>query len=197
MDFKIISLNTRGFKQSVRDFLFFNLLFEGDIFCFQETQVSDSSVFRSFVEKCFWSPAFGKQGGVLTCLSDSFHYEVVQWKRDTSGRVVSIVIKVNNYCINIVNIYAPTNLTERKVFFENLHDFFLPSDSIVIAGDFNCYEFQTDKTGGNLSCAKYLTDFRSTFNLIHAWHCLNPRSRQCTWFNSDFSVGSRLDKFLV
>ena len=201
MDFKIISLNTRGFKQSFRDFLFFNLLFEGDIFCFQETQVSDSSVFRSFAEKwrgsCFWSPAIGKQGGVLTCLSDSFDYEVVQWKRDTSGRVVSVVIKVNNYCINIVNIYAPTNLTERKVFFENLHDFFLPSDSIVIAGDFNCYEFQTDKTGGNLSCAKYLTDFRSTFNLIDAWHRLNPRSRQCTWFNSDFSVGSRLDKFLV
>ena len=29
------------------------------------------------------------------------------------------------------------------------------------------------------------------------WHRLNPRSRQCTWFNSDFSIGSRLDKFLV
>ena len=201
MDFKIISLNTRGFTQSFRDFLFFNLLFEGDIFCFQETQISDSSVFRSFTEKwqgsCFWSPAFGKQGSVLTFFSDSFDYEVVQWKRDTSGRVVSVVIKVNNYFINIVNIYAPTNLTERKVFFENLHEFFVPSDSIVIAGDFNCYQFQTDKTGGNLLCAKYLTDFRSTFNLIDAWHRLDPRSRQCTWFSSDFSVGSCLDKFLV
>lgn len=51
MDFKIISLNTRAFKQSFRDFLFFNLLFEGDIFYFQETQVSDSSVFRSFAGK--------------------------------------------------------------------------------------------------------------------------------------------------
>ena len=78
---------------------------------------------------------------------------MVQWKRDTSGRVVSVVIKVNNYCINIVNIYAPINLTERKVFFENLHYSFLPCDSIVITGDFNCYEFQTDKTGGNLSRA--------------------------------------------
>ena len=27
MDFQIISLNTRGFKQSFRDFLFINLLF--------------------------------------------------------------------------------------------------------------------------------------------------------------------------
>ena len=60
----------------------------------------------------------------MTCFSDSFDYEFVQWKRDTSGRVVSVAIKVNNYCINIVNIYAPTNLTERKVFFGNLHEFF-------------------------------------------------------------------------
>ena len=133
----------------------------------------------------------------MTCFSDSFDYEFVQWKRDTSGRVVSVAIKVNNYCINIVNIYAPTNLTERKVFFGNLHEFFLPSDAIVIAGDFNCYEYQTDKTGGNLSCAKYLANFRSTFHLIDAWHRLNPRSRQCTWFNSDFSIGSRLDKIFV
>ena len=74
---------------------------------------------------------------------------------------------------------------------------FFAFHSIVIAGDFNCYEFQTDKTGANLLCAKYLTYFRSTFNFIDAWHRLNPRSRQCTWFNSDFSIGSHLDKFLV
>ena len=29
------------------------------------------------------------------------------------------------------------------------------------------------------------------------WLRLNLRSRQCTWFNSDFSIGSRLDIFLV
>lgn len=133
----------------------------------------------------------------MTCLSDSFDYEAVQWKRDSSGRVVSVVIKVHDYCINIVNIYAPTNLTERKVFFENLHEYFLPSDAIVIAGDFNCYEYQTDKTAGNLSCAKYLVGFRSTCKLVDAWHRLNPRSRQCTWFTSDFSIGSLLDKFFA
>ena len=201
MDFKTLSLNTRGFTQPFRDYLFHNLIFDADIFCFQEVQISDPSFFKSFADKwrgsCFWSPALGKQGGVMTCFSDSFDYEVVQWKRDTSGRVVSVVIKINDYSFNIVNIYAPTNLTERKVFFENLHEYFLPSDSIVIAGDFNCYEYQSDKTGGNLSCAKYLADFRTTFNLVDAWHRLNPRSRQCTWFNSDFSIGSRLDKFLV
>ena len=157
MDFKTLSLNLRGFTQAFGDYLFHNLLFDADMFCFQEIQISDPSSFPSFTEKwrgsCFWSPALGKQGRVMTCLSDSFDYEAVQWRHDTSGRIVSVVIKVNDYCINIVNIYAPTNLTEPKVFFENLHEYFLPSDAIVITGDFNCYEYQSGKTGGNLSCA--------------------------------------------
>ena len=120
MDLKTLSLNTRGFTQPFRDYLFHDLLFDADIFCFQEVQISDPSFFRCFAEKwqgsCFWSPALGKQGGVMTCLSDSFDYEVIQWKRDTSGRVVSVEIKVSNYCINIVNIYAPTNLGSLKIY---------------------------------------------------------------------------------
>ena len=167
MDFRTLSMNTRGFTQHFRDYLFHNLLFDADIFCFQEIQISDPSVFRSFTKKwrgsSFWSAALGKQGGVMTCLSDSFDFEVVQWKRETSGRGVSVVIKVNDYSINIVNIYLLPNLTKRKLFFENLHEYFLSSDAIVIAGDFNCYEYQSDKTGGHLSCTKYLADFRSHF----------------------------------
>ena len=74
-------------------------------------------------------------------------------------RIVSVAFKVNDYCINLINIYALTNLTERKVFSDSLHEFFLPSDATIIAGDFNCYEYQFDKVGGNLSCAKYLSHF--------------------------------------
>ena len=79
MDLRLLSLNTRGFIQPFRDLLFYNLHFEADIFC-------------SFADKwqgsCFWSPASGRQGSVITCLSDSFDFEVINWKRDTSGRIV-------------------------------------------------------------------------------------------------------------
>ena len=54
-----------------------------------------------------------------------------------------------------------------------------------------------DKLGGNISIADYLTEFRSSFGLIDCWRKLDPRSRELTWFNSDFSIGSRLDKFFV
>ena len=54
-----------------------------------------------------------------------------------------------------------------------------------------------DKLGGNISIADYLTDFRSSFGLIDCWRKLHPRSRELSWFNSHFSIGSRLDKFFV
>lgn len=45
MELKLLSLNTRGFTQPFRNFLSHNLLFEADIFCFQETQISDPLFF--------------------------------------------------------------------------------------------------------------------------------------------------------
>ena len=100
-----------------------------------------------------------------------------------------------NSKINVVNIYAPTNLSERKAFLDSLHEFFFPADFLVIGGDFNCYKHEMDKLGGNISIADYLTYFRSSFGLIDCWRKLHPRSSELTWFNSDFSIGSRLDKF--
>ena len=61
--------------------------------------------------------------------------------------------------INTVNIYSPTNLSERKAFFDSLHEFFFPADFLVIGGDFNCYDHEMDKLGGNISIADCLTVF--------------------------------------
>ena len=43
-----------------------------------------------------------------------------------SGTVISLVFDLDDLKINLINIYAPTNWTEReKVFFDNLHEYFL------------------------------------------------------------------------
>lgn len=97
--------------------------------------------------------------------------------------------------INLINIYAPVNPTESKAFFYNLHDFFIFSDIIIIGGDFNCYDCDLDKFDGNVSLATYLSEFKSTFKFVDIWRKLHRRSCQLTWFNSDHTIGSRLDKF--
>lgn len=71
--------------------------------------------------------------------------------------------------INLISIYAPTALTDRKTFFDSIHEFFIPADGVIIAGDFNCYERDLDKFGGTCSPAKHLSDFRLTFNFVDAF----------------------------
>ena len=145
----------------------------------------------------FWSPAIGKQGGVAILISEHFSGKVLSWRKDSGGRIVSLLVSFTDVKYNFINIYAPTNPTDRKSFFESLHEFFLPADFLVIGGDFNCYEFVSDKFGGNVSLAGYLTEFRNAFNLVDVWRKIHPRSREVSWFNSDFSIGSRLDKFFI
>ena len=92
--------------------------------------------------------------------------EVISWSKDSNGRILSIFLLCDNSKIYVVNIYAPTNLSERKAFFDCLHEFFFPADFLVTGGDFHVYEPETDKLGGNISIADYLTDFFSSFGLM-------------------------------
>ena len=38
---------------------------------------------------------------------------------------------------------------------------------------------------------------KNDFALVDVWRNLHPASREFTWFNSSWSIGSRLDKFLI
>ena len=196
-----LSINSRGFSQVTRKSLLDYVRFSFTFICIQETLMSDPVAFRSLAADWpgpwFWSPAFGKRAGVIFLVSDRFDGQVLSWRRDHDGRILSLLFEYNNCKFNVINIYAPTILTDRKVFFENLHEFCFPADFTVFVGDFNCYESDLDKFGGNVSSAKYLSDFRSSLYLVDAWRKLHPRVRACSWFNSNFSIGSRLDKFFI
>ena len=70
MNFQIVSLNSRGFSKRFQNSLVGNLHTSYDVFCFQETFITDPEVFRAFSKAwrgpCFWSPAVGEGAGVLT-----------------------------------------------------------------------------------------------------------------------------------
>jgi hypothetical protein len=137
--------------------LLFDLVEKSDCdICFvQETLVSSEinikALSRRWLGRSFWSPAIGKQGGVAILFSPKCSDEIVSWKKDSNGRLISILVRVGDVDINFVNIYAPTNLTDRKSFYESLHEFFIPASALVIGGDFNCYDNALDKFGGNVS----------------------------------------------
>ena len=172
-----------------------------DLVLIQETLLSCEESINASISRwpgpSFWSPALGKQGGVAILIKENFEANVISWLKDSRGRVLSLLLQIGSTRVNIINIYAPTDLTERKSFFEKLHDFFIPADNRIIGGDFNCYDNELDKFGGNVSLAKYLSDFRSTFSFVDIWRKRHPRSREMSWFNADLSIGSRLDKFFI
>jgi len=57
----------------------------------------------------------------------------VSWNKDTGRQVFSLLLDLRNTQVNLINIYAPTNLTKRKVFFEKLQEFFIPADGVISA----------------------------------------------------------------
>jgi len=109
----------------------------------QKTLISHISSIRALSAQwpgpSYWSPALGRQGGVFILISEHFDGKVVSWNKDMGGRVVSLLLDLGNTRVNLTNIYVPANLTERKVFFEKLHEFFIPADGVIIGCDFNCY----------------------------------------------------------
>ena len=42
-----------------------------------------------------------------------------------------------------------------------------------------------------------MSSFKSCFNFVDAWWSKHPHMSQCLWFNSNLSISSRLDYFLV
>ena len=169
--------------------------------CFvQETLISSETTIKSlsrrWLGRSFWSPAIGRQGGVLTLISPKCVNDV-SWKKDSRGRIVSTLIRIGDVDVNFVNIYASANLTDRKNFYDELHEYFLPGSAIVVGGDFNCYDNPLDKFGGNASIHKEYDSLRNDFSFVDVWRKLHPNKCEFTWFNSSLSLGSRLDKFLI
>lgn len=197
---KVCSINSRGFNLR-KELLVFDRAKGFDLFLVQETFVSDLDHVKRLSSRwpgaSFWSPAVGKQGGVCVLVHEHFQGKIVNWRRDSDGRVLSLLVEFGDSRFNLLNIYAPAVLTDRKGFFDSLHQYFIPADGIVIGGDFNCYEADLDKFGGNVSVANYLSEFRRNFNFIDVWRKKHPRVREMSWFNSTFAIGSRLDKFFV
>ena len=171
-------------------------------FCFvQEPMISKESKIASLSASwrgpSFWAPAVGRRGGVVILCSQDYSDQVSVWQKDSNGRIVSLLVQCDSVKLNLVNIYAPTVPAERKVFLQTVPSFFFPDSHPLIGGDFNCFDSPLDKMGGTVSLDSNFINFKDSCGLRDAWRSLHPRVRKYTWFNSDLSIGSRLDSFLL
>ena len=119
--FKVLTINARGLGSPLNNNPLFDLIEKSscDICFVQETLVSSEAnikvLSRRWLGRSYWSPSIGKQGGVAVLISPKCSDEVVSWKKDSNGRIISILVRIDGVDLNFVNIYAPTNRTDRKL----------------------------------------------------------------------------------
>ena len=131
-------------------------------------------------------------------VSSRFQGKILIFLFDYDGQIFSALIDFGTCQFNLVNVYAPNTFTGHKLFFQNLHRYFL-SPSCIIAGDFNCVHNKlvrlhilNDSLPDKSIVCRFLLDCLTDF-----WHKQHPRGTSYTWANAYYSKASRLDCFLV
>ncbi|CAF1158654.1 unnamed protein product [Didymodactylos carnosus] len=100
-------------------------------------------------------------GGVLIMFKK--HFRLIDSSTDLIGRIVCAKLNVNNISLNVVNVYAPSDLDERKSFFLQLRSFIPSGRWTLVGGDFNCV---SDSVRDRHNAGTY-TDNKSFPILLH------------------------------
>ena len=176
-----------------------------DVVLLQETFINNVGKAKIFDQKWgsrgYWSFGSPRKAGVGVLVTPRSDISVLAHQQDSDGRVMSLLIKKGEIKLNILSIYAPVGISERKEFFEHLHEYFYPGVAKIIGGDFNCIDSDLDQfghaTAANKAGAEEVRALKSTFDLVDSWRAEHRKQKEFTWYRKDLTAGSRLDKFLV
>ena len=119
--------------------------------------------------------------------SPHFSGKISRYVFDSDGRILSVLIQYYNASFNLANVYAPNSISNRKVLFEGLHDYFLSRGDLIIGSDFNCVENSIDKFRSNdihVSDKKSLVSLKLDFSLVDIWCKCHPCLVSFTWSNA-------------
>ena len=175
------------------------------IICLQDThwKKSDESKIRQIWNgDCVLSSYASNSRGVCVLLNNNFEYQIVSEFKDTNGRIAFVDLKVGNFSVRFISIYAPNRdcplrYNEISAILESNEQ-----DYVVICGDFNLaldpkkntYNY---KHVNNPQSRHVVLDMMSTYNLKDAFRHLNPETKQYTWKHKNPLQFARLDYFLI
>ena len=141
---------------------------------------------KCFRGQCFWSFGIGKSAGVAILVYPKFSGKIIPYVHDTDGRILSLLVDLNSFKLNIICVYAPNTVSDRKLFFNRLHTFFLSPGDLILGEDFNCIDSDLDRfhIKSDFSADKRcLSALKSDFCLVDAFRKQNPKAISFTWSN--------------
>ncbi len=206
---KILSLNVRGIRNKEKRKSIFSWIKnqKAKIVFLQETHVTKE--LQNLIEnelKGTWVFANGnnRSCGVCVYISNIIDVKIINHKASMDGRKILINLSIDGEEFTLLNIYAPTNKTNREKFFKRLKTFIRRNcnnmSKLIIGGDLNCVLNPRLDTKGARSVYKpsnALGGIIKSFSLCDIWRKLHPNVYQFTWRQLSLGVSSRIDFWLV
>ena len=206
-----ITINVQGLRSDDRRHNAFSYFRRNrlDILLLQETHWTselETKIKSEWNGDAFFSNGTNNSRGVAVLISSRLDYDVIRVRSDNEGRILNVLLDLDDHTLNIVNIYAPQTDTERQAFFSGLDDFISDDHKNIIGGDFNCIaNVRLDKVGGNPNArqlaAATLQTICALHNLVDIWRDRHKDERNYTWTGRHPTNGSfirtRIDKFLI
>ena len=94
--------------------------------CIKEARVWSDSI----VQKALWSVGKKHSGGVGICFRAGLNFHLVNF--DFEGRYLVVDVDINNVEFCLINIYAPNNHVQRKIFMSDLCKFMVTRQNIIL-----------------------------------------------------------------
>ena len=150
-------------------------------------------------ENCFFNyPSTKSNGTAILCISSVFKINNAEYFDE--GRSIILQIQINEMNYTIVNVYAPTNPTQRHHYFNELFtqlESTRNSKNLIIAGDFNITLEEIDITGesGNQRIGRIeLKNLVDILKLNDAFRIKHPFQRETTFESKTHNRSARLDR---
>ena len=138
----VLSANCQGLRNYAKRLDVINYYKEthASIVCLQDTHWTEKD---SKTIKTLWGNDIYLSGGqtnsrgVAILLNNNFEYEILKCRKDESGNLLNLILKLSTMILNIICVYGPN--TDNTEFYKDVQDLLedTNSDYTLICGDFN------------------------------------------------------------
>ena len=134
-------LNVNGFLDKAKQLSVKNLVtdYSVSILCLQEThfhsETEASNAFQNFSGELFNSinDRTNRSCGVSVWFSSKLNYNIINTKTDKGGRIISLLLNIDDVKCNIINVYCPNIPVERRIFMSNISSYILCDDALCLS----------------------------------------------------------------
>ena len=206
LDLKILSLNISGLRNKTCFLKQIIYKYKPDVICLQETNISDKYFENKALydlgldkDKCVFNyPSTKSNGTAILCTSRDIKINYTLCLDE--GRTIILKVKKDKINYTIVNVYAPTNHSQRPAYFMDLFSHLENTNNLqnlIIAGDFNITLEDIDiqgESGSQRIGRVELQNIVDTYRLNDAFRIKHPGKIETTYENKTHNRSARLDR---